>query len=268
MLMRTVIHFLVVFAALCTQSQAVQTSCTPGELRTDSTPTCISIERDVTGDSDHDATCGVQYREKRAADWNEVLALFRVDYKWWYHTEKAKQPFNIFAGSIMFLEPGTKYEVRLDLTDPDGGKVTKTVTIATRPIPELPKGGRTLHVAPGSGGGSDSADDPFRGLAAVQEAAKPGDICLLHEGKYGSFTFEESGEPGKYIAWKAAGDGNVVFTWLRVQASHIWLEDLKLKREEKSPGLRAGSKTTDVVIRRNQFNGFHYSILLSRDSRY
>jgi hypothetical protein len=29
---------------------AGQEPCTPGELRTDSTPTCISIEWDVTGD--------------------------------------------------------------------------------------------------------------------------------------------------------------------------------------------------------------------------
>jgi hypothetical protein len=266
--MRFIIPFVVICALLGAQAEADQKPCTPGELRTDSTPTCISIEWDLTGDSDHDATCGVKYREKGAAGWKEALGLFRVDYKWWYHTQEAKQPFNMFAGSILFLKPETKYEVQLDLADPDGGKATKALTIATRPLPRLPKGGRTLHVASGSGGGSGSADDPFRGLAAAQEAARPSDICLLHQGKYGSFTFEKSGEPGKYIVWKAAGDGGVVFTGLRVQASHIWLEGVKLKREEKSPGLRAGSKIADVVVCRNHFDGFHYSILLSRDSRY
>jgi len=191
-----------------------------------------------------------------------------VDYKWWYHTEKAERPYNIFAGSLLFLKPDTTYEVKLDLADPDGGEASKLITVATRPIPQLPKGGRTFHVVPGSGGGAGSADDPFQGLAAAQTAASPGDVCLLHRGKYGSFTFEKSGKAGAYITWKAAGDGDVVFPSLQVQASHVWLEGLKLKREEKTPGLRAGNKIADVVIRRNHFDGFHYSILLRRDSRY
>ena len=84
------------------------------------------------------------------------------------------------AGSILFLDPGTSYEVQLDLADPDGGQATKTVGVTTRPIPQLPKDGRTLHVAPGSGGGSGTKDDPLRGLAAAQAAAGPGDILLLH----------------------------------------------------------------------------------------
>jgi len=268
MLTRIVIHFPIVFAALAAQSQADQKPCTPRELRTDSTPNCISIEWDVTGDTDHDATCGVEFREEGAAEWKEGLGLFRVDYQWWYHTKRAERPFNLFAGSIMFLKPGTSYEVRLDLADPDGGRATKSVTVATRQLPVPPKNGRAFHVVPGSGGGSGSADDPFRGPAAAQETAKPGDILLLHQGDYGSFTFEKSGKPGEYLVYKAAGDGDVVFTRLRVHASHVWLEGFKLEREEKSPGLRAGSKTIDVVIRRNHFNGFHYSILLSRDSRY
>jgi len=178
MSMRVVILFVVISTVLGAQAEAGQKPCTPGELRTDSTPTCISIEWDLTGDSDHDATCGVKYREKGAADWKEALALFRVDYKWWYHTEEAERPFNMFAGSILFLRPATEYDVRLDLADPEGGRATKTLTIATRPLPELPKGGRTLHVAPGSGGGSGSADDPFRGLAASQKAAEPGDVFV------------------------------------------------------------------------------------------
>ena len=46
------------------------------------------------------------------------------------------------------------------------------------------------------------------------------------------------------------------------------LEGLTLKRGEQSTGLRARDKTVDVVIRRNRFLGFHYSIQLSPHSRY
>ena len=59
---------------------AGQDTATPGELRTDSTPNSISIEWDLVGDSDHDATCGVQYRQQGSEDWLEALPLFRVDY--------------------------------------------------------------------------------------------------------------------------------------------------------------------------------------------
>lgn len=246
---------------------ADQPACTPEEVRTDSTPNCVSIEWDVTGDSDHDATCDVEYREAGSAQWKELLPLFRVDYRWWYHTEQAERPFNMFAGSIMFLKPGTTYEVRLHLADPDGGRATKILSVATRPIPELPKDGRVLHVLLGSGGGSGTGDDPFRGLATAQDAARPGDILLLHQGDYGTFTFDKSGQPAKYLVWKSAEDGDVVFSAIRVQASHVWLEGLRLKRTEQSNGLRALGPSTDVVICRNTFDGFHYSITLSTASR-
>jgi hypothetical protein len=147
-------------------TKAGDAPCTPGEVRTDSTPHSISIEWDVTGDGDHDATCKVQYRQQGSDKWLDALPLFRVDYQWWYHTQRADRPLNMFAGSLMFLEPDTAYEVRLHLSDPDGGTATKTVTVATRPIPKLPQNGRTLHVVPGSGGGSGASDDPFRELTA------------------------------------------------------------------------------------------------------
>jgi hypothetical protein len=45
MSMRIFIHSAVMFMVLCAHAKADQEACTPGELRTDSTPTCISIQR-------------------------------------------------------------------------------------------------------------------------------------------------------------------------------------------------------------------------------
>jgi len=259
-----VILYLFVQADLC----AGQYATTASELRTDSTPNSISVEWDLTGDGDHDATCNVQYRQRGSDKWLEALPLFRVDYQWWYHTERADKRLNMFAGSLMFLEPGTRYEVRLDVADPDGGTASKTVSVATRPIPDLPQNGRTLHVVPGSGGGSGTVEDPFQGLAAAQDAAKPGDILLLQKGDYGKFVIDKSGEPGKFIVWKSAGDGDAVFSAIRVNASHLWLDGLHLKRKDESNGLRASDNTSDVVVRGCQFHGFHYSITLRPTCRY
>ena len=76
--MRIFIHSAVLVTALCAEIKADQEACAPGGLRTDSTPTCISIEWHVIGDSDHDATCGVQFRREGAAGWENALPLFRV----------------------------------------------------------------------------------------------------------------------------------------------------------------------------------------------
>jgi hypothetical protein len=119
--------------------------------------------------------------------------------------------------------------------------------------PQLPQNGRTLHVMPGSGAGSGVTDDPFRELAAAQNAAKPGDILLLHKGDYGNSVFEKPGEPGKYVVWKSAGDGDAIFSSIRVDASHVWLEGLRLQRKDEPNGLRASDKTTDVVVRGCRF---------------
>ena len=62
-------------------AEANQQPCTLGELRTDSTPHSISIEWDLTGDPNHDATCKVQYRQRGSDKWLDALPLFRVDYQ-------------------------------------------------------------------------------------------------------------------------------------------------------------------------------------------
>ena len=94
---------------------ADQDATIPGELRTDSMPNSISIEWDLSGDSGHDATCNVQYRQQGSEKWLEALPWFRVDYQWWHRTERAEKPLNMFAGSLILLEPETSYQLRLDL---------------------------------------------------------------------------------------------------------------------------------------------------------
>ena len=239
----------------------------PGDLRADSTLHSIGFEWDLSGDTNHNATCAVRFRPEGETDWREALDLMRVDYAWFYDKQRAEKAANLFAGSILFLEPGTKYEIRLSLSDPNGGKEERTLEVATRPIPQRPSGGRTLHVVPGSGGGSGTKDDPFRGIATAQREAKPGDLFLLHKGEYGAATFDQPGEAGNYVVWKAAGDGEVILNQAAVTRSHLWIEGLSFQHEEPSPGLKAGGEVRDIVLRRNRFNGFHYSVLLHPTSR-
>jgi hypothetical protein len=152
---------------------------------------------------------------------------------------------NMFAGSIFDLEPGTEYECRFVLTDPDGidGKTEYHVAVRTRPEPKPFAGGQVYHVYPGGYKGPRQAP-AFTGLGAAYfmgsshtdnnntfpPRVKPGDTILVHAGLYkdnrfsyaqggdagtapsdGTFFLTQSGTPDRPIVIKAAGDGEVIF---------------------------------------------------------
>jgi len=161
----------------------------------------------------------VEYRVAGTAAWRLALPLVRVDYN----------GYNQLTGSILFLTPGTSYEVKLTLADPDGGSAVQTISVSTRPIPAF-VAARTFHVVPGAGGGSGSAANPFRGVPAAETVAQPGDMFLVHAGSYGGrVTFSKPGTSTGYVVWKAAGDGEALFAGIDVSASYVWLEGLTLR---------------------------------------
>jgi len=157
---------------------------------------------------------------------------------------------NMFAGSILDLEPDTAYEARFVMSDPDGflgqnGKtVTKTVTVRTRPEPKPFAGGRVFHVYPTAYKGAKiepafdavmCAYNYYCGggdtVTAGRPRVKPGDIILVHAGLYkyhpeyytgdrsinattpyeGTYYLTASGTADKPIVIKGAGDGEVIF---------------------------------------------------------
>ncbi|MBW2525980.1 MAG: right-handed parallel beta-helix repeat-containing protein [Deltaproteobacteria bacterium] len=238
-----------------------------GELRTYGTIHSLGVEWDLTGDTDHDATCTVRYRPVGGCHFLDALPLMRGDYAWHYHDEQATEAANLLAGSMMFLTPGTTYEVVLELEDPDGGSAMRVIELSTRAIPEQPTGGNTYHVVPGSGGGDGSQGDPFQGIAAADAVASPGDVFLLHQGTYGGTQdFATSGAPGNYVVWKAAGDGDAILEYGRVTANHVWIDGLTFVRNADTNGLRGVADATDVVVTNNSFTGYHYSINLSAET--
>ncbi len=157
---------------------------------------------------------------------------------------------NMFSGSLFDLEPGTRYEIRLTLTDPDGaqGQTQQTVQAETRREPMPAKGGKVYHVYPV--GYTGPREQPaFTGLMAAYYMAaahfdyenaypprvQPGDTILVHAGLYisdrhhymnkapapgylalgtvfdGTYYLTQSGTPDKPIVIKSAGDGEVIF---------------------------------------------------------
>jgi hypothetical protein len=248
---------LLTIVALFSATCLAQTNTVPGEFLVDP-PTLASLgfEWKISGDDNRNARVDVTYRKKGEQQWRQGLPLLRLQHEQVFggaaregasHYYSYVAP-NMFAGSLLNLEPGTEYECRFVLTDPDGvkGKAEKTVVARTRQEPQPAAGGHVYHVYPfGYKGtkqepafigllaayymGSDQSDHSNALPARVQ----PGDIIVMHAGLYkdsrfiyggfdravpaygtpfdGTYYLTQSGTPDKPIVIKAAGDGDVIF---------------------------------------------------------
>ncbi|MBM3758830.1 MAG: hypothetical protein FJW36_01150 [Acidobacteria bacterium] len=208
-------------------------------------PTLLNLgfEWSIAGDANRNATVTVQFRKVGDSAWRNALPLVRIGGENVYRRVE-NLDYTVpegFAGSILNLEPGTEYECRFQMADPDGvsGEAAKTVKVKTRTEPKSYTGGRTLHVYPPDYFGPRQQPD-FTGILHAyygaglgdwstvwERRAQPGDTLLVHAGLYrperlnyvdpmmapfdGSMSLTLKGTPDKPITIKAAGDGEVVF---------------------------------------------------------
>jgi len=208
-------------------------------------PTLVSLgfEWAIDGDDNRNASVAVFYRKQGTAAWTPGLPLLRLQRERVQRGPLQYTAPNMFAGSIFDLEPGTEYEARFVLTDPDGvqGRAETLASVRTRSEPRPFAGGRTFHVYP-LGYTGPKQEPAFTGLLAAfytgssnsdnhntyPARVQPGDTILVHAGVYkdnrfiyggsglgtvsdGTYFLTESGTAEKPIAIKAAGDGAVVF---------------------------------------------------------
>jgi hypothetical protein len=157
---------------------------------------CLGLSLAVEGDDNYNAIAIVSYREP-GGTWREALPLFRVRPDT-LHDAGTDERIGFrpqFAGSIVDLVPGTTYEVRVEVQDPDGGGATRTVTTGTRALPPAaPAAPRPVPVA--------SAD----ALRAALASAQPGDIIALAPGQYaGPVAIERSGARANPIVVRGEG---------------------------------------------------------------
>ena len=146
---------LAILAGVPASAAAADDRITPGELIVDH-PTLINLgfEWIVSGDDNRNAQVAVTYRQQGETQWKQGLPLLRL------HGERIYQENswdlvspNMFAGSVLDLQPDTAYEVRFVMSDPDGVRgaasaATRTVTVRTRPEPKPYAGGKVYHVYP------------------------------------------------------------------------------------------------------------------------
>ena len=221
---------------------------TPGELLIEP-PTLINLgfEWFLQGDTNRNASVQVSFRKTGTGEWKPALPLLRLQGERIYAESRVDviAP-NMFAGSILDLEPDTSYEARFVMSDPEGVRAPaeRVVTVRTRAEPQPYAGGRIFHVYP-HGFKGQKAEPSFEGLMCAynywcagtdwatsgRPRVRPGDTILVHAGTYkynryeytnnaavnrtvpldGTYYLTADGTPEMPIAIKAAGDGDVVF---------------------------------------------------------
>jgi hypothetical protein len=242
---------------------------------------CLGLYWIIRGDDNTNARVEFHYRAAGVQAWRRGPDLFRVE-KGGNKLERGESLVRVpadawlFAGSAVLLEPDTAYELKVTLSDPDGGAVEKVLSCRTMAEPSISKESRVWHVGPGHGGGEGTRTAPFLGLAAAQARAKPGDLFLLHQGVYeGTFVVTKSGEPGQPIIWRAAGDGEAVIDAQGQAAERpsravaasdvhdVWFEKLTIRRA--AWGLVAHDSKR-LVIRRCHFRDVARGLTATRNT--
>ncbi|NND07644.1 MAG: hypothetical protein HKN87_14810 [Saprospiraceae bacterium] len=207
-------------------------------------PTLLNLgfEWSISGDENRNATVEVQFRAVGESTWRGAMPLVRIGGERIFRTREHLD-YTVpdgFAGSILNVQPGTEYECKFEMSDPDGvqGKASQTVKVTTRTVPKSYTGGDTIHVYPADFFGPREEPNATGILQAYYGAGlgdwsvvwekriKPGDILLLHAGLYrverldyvdpmmtpfdGLMSLTLKGTPEKPITIKAAGDGEVI----------------------------------------------------------
>ncbi len=241
--MRSLFRVLLPFLLL-TASASAQNAVQAGRFHVEH-PTLenLGFEWPISGDANRNAAVAVTFRKVGAAEWREALPLLRIGGERVFRTREGLD-YTVpdgFAGSILGLEPGTEYECKFEMTDPDGasGQTSHTVRVKTRTEPQPYAGGRTLHVYPPYHEGPKLEPNFTSVLQAYYGAglgdwsvvwerrAQPGDTILVHAGLYrndrlnyvdpmmtpfdGTMSLTLKATADKPLTIKAAGDGEVVF---------------------------------------------------------
>ncbi|MFV1999277.1 MAG: hypothetical protein ACC654_02830, partial [Acidimicrobiia bacterium] len=244
----------------------------PGEVRVDSTFENLGVVWFIAGDDNLDSTMTLEFRKAGSGSWSPGAISMRA-----YPTIRVQDGplgINSWGASALFLEPGTTYELRVTLIDPDGGSEVRVVGGVTRTVPVPDPSGTKLFVVPGSGGGTGTQADPFLGLQSAADTANPGDEFQIGAGTYQPFDIVRSGAQGQPIAFTGPETGEAIIDGGGTDAGvvtvgrydrvteYVIVQGLTI--ESGKWGIDA-QNTRDLVISDNIIRDVDFGILNRRD---
>jgi hypothetical protein len=239
----------------------------PGAIQADATFQHIGVMWPITGDDDLDSTMVLEFRKQGEGTWHPGAPAMRAHPTLIVNGEQLG--INSWAASALFLIPGQTYELRLTLSDPDGGGAAQTVNATTRIPPPDQYGGTDRYVVPGGGGGDGSFGNPYAGLQAAADNALPGDYFHVAPGTYSPFQALASGTSAQPIVFSGPGDGTAVVNGAGTGTgvvtvgnydqtiSHVVIEGLTI--EDGAWGIDA-QHSLDIVIRHNHIRDVDFGV--------
>jgi len=217
---------------------------------------CLGIRWMIGGDDNANARVRVAYRPAGGGAWREAMDLFRVDREGMRKATRPPAGQTLYAGSIFGLAPGTDYEVKLSLSDGNGGGAERTLRMRTWTEPKLPSG-RRIDVRPG-------------GLTAALAAAKPGETLVLHKGVYRGTFRPPSGRAGAPIALVGAGDGEAILDGRGASnvidgsgIHDVMFERLSFRNARWAVAFNGGAR---ITLRRCKVTGCEYAFVAQQRS--
>jgi hypothetical protein len=273
LLLRLALSLAIIATTATTVQAAPGDPIVPEATRVDATFTNLGVTWTVSGDSNLNSTMTIRFRAKGTMSWRDGAQAVRA-----YPTIIVQgSPLNLdqWGASAMFLAPSTTYELELTLTDPDGGSEKRVVEGTTRSMPTASSTPTIRYVAPGNGGGTGTAGDPFRGLQAAADVAVPGDVFNIESGIYAPVTIQRSGEPDNPIVFRGPTDGEAIIDGGNTNRgivtigdtggplSWIIIENLSIRNGRW--GVDA-QHTQNILISNNKITDVGYGVLNRRDA--
>lgn len=177
-----------------------QNSLSVTSVRTDASFEHIGVNVSINGDANLNSTMDLYYKVQGASTYLKGGKSMRahpnltIDGSTWN--------FNFYAASAMMLVPNSTYDLRMVLTDPNGGGQTIDRVVTTKAIPE-PAMQNIKYVMPGNGGGIGTSANPYKGLQTAADSAQPGDHFIVRSGTYAPFSIENNGAINTPISFKS-----------------------------------------------------------------
>lgn len=212
------------------------------------TPHQISIAAPHARTLAEGSTAQVYYRVTGSGSWIDGGYLYRT------RTSQGSGS-NSFAGWVVDLQPGTTYDVRLDVTEPGVGSWQITGTRATRALP--------------AEGTAQTKSATTANFGSVMAGAVAGDVIVLAAGTYtiNGFAWTSPGTSGSPVVIRGAGiDSTILYDStgyvLTLSGSHYTFEGLTVRGSQtdsgtsaSSLGVRVSNASTNVTFRRVKFDG-------------
>jgi len=174
---------------------------------------CLSFRWLIEGDDNENASVSVYYKRtgRQYQDWKEALPLLRIANDLVDRDYNEFLTGNLFAGSILNLTPGAKYDVYFVMSDPDGGYAEKVVEAQTKSYPRPFETKNIINVYP-KDYEKEKNKPYYNNLNDALIASAPGTIINIHEGRYkGTYQFEKEGSPYMPIVIRGSNREDVIF---------------------------------------------------------